>query len=119
MANSAQIGFGTVLSHSADGVSYTDLSEVLQETTGPGVEVDSVECTNMDSPDGFREYKPGLGGGGEVSVTCLYTEALLNTLYGFARTTKYWRITYPGSSKWEFQGFFTSLEPSDPLDDVQ
>lgn len=124
MANDATIGYGSTLEYGDSSAGpWTKLAEVLDEMTGPGMEVDSVECTHMESPDAFREYKPGLASAGELSVTLNKTPAILNILYGLVRTKKWWRESFgfDGTATDDFicEGFWTSLEPSAPKDDKQ
>src|SRR4051812_14033762 len=97
------IGYGSTFT--CDGNAIAEVKEIK----GPGIKIDSVDFSSNDSPNGAREFKPGLLDGGEVSVTCDYTAAGYSALFATKRQSKTWAVT---SSAWNFSfdGFLTSLD---------
>ncbi len=69
-------GWGT-----AEGT-YTDIAEVTNLVI-PEVQQDYIEVTNSDSPNGFREYIPGLKDGGEFGIELNYSHAMMTLAYGY------------------------------------
>jgi predicted secreted protein len=125
----ALIGYGVHLAR-GDGASpevYTNLAELIDLTT-PSMTKDQVEATHTDSPDGFREFIPGLKDGGEFSATCNYApgnatqgNASGGALNDFINETssRNWRITFPGSpaTTWTFKATIIGYEIATPMDD--
>lgn len=68
------IAYGGTVERSADGVTYTAIPEV-KGIAVPTITTEYPEVTNLDSPDGFREYIKGLKDPGEITLTCGYTPA--------------------------------------------
>lgn len=128
-ATKALIGFGIHLSR-GDGASpevFTPIAELIDLST-PSMVKDQVEATHTDSPDGFREFIPGLKDGGEFSATCnfLPSDATQGNATGGAlndfineTATRNWRITFPGSPTvtWTFKATITGYEVTAPMDD--
>ena len=88
----------------------------------PAVTQDYVDVTNLDSPDGFREYIKGLKDAGELSIPCGYTSAgfVQQHADNQAADAIYYRVTLkpaPDQSTGDvftFRGFPTpSLEAND------
>ncbi len=68
------IAYGATVERSTDGTTYTSIPE-CKGVAIPVVTTEYVEVTNLDSPDGFREYIKGLKDAGEISVPAGYTAA--------------------------------------------
>lgn len=125
----ALIGLGVHVAR-GDGASpevFTDIAEVI-DVSPPSMTKDQVEATHTDSPDGFREYIPGLKDGGEFSLTMnfLPNNATQNNTSGgllndFINETssRNWRIQFPGSpfTYWTFKATVIGYEPATPIDD--
>ncbi|MEA3341952.1 MAG: phage tail tube protein [Chloroflexota bacterium] len=47
---------------------FTDVAEVI-DIDGPGLSKDSIEVTNQDSSDGYREFLPGWRDGDTITVS--------------------------------------------------
>lgn len=87
---------------------------------GPGLSADPLEVTNHDSPDGFKEYIPGLKDGGELSLEGNFNNsagqaALIADLK--AGTIASYVITFPNSLAWSLEGFVTAFETTAPVED--
>ena len=107
--------FGKVVSST-----YTALAEVT-ELAPPETGRNSVEFTHHGSPDGYREFKPGLADGGEASfsynlVPGLADDAVIATHMG-TRVVEDWRIVFPNGAKLDFKGFATAHGRATPIDD--
>lgn len=80
----------------------------------PSLEKEEIEVTDHDSPDGYREYIPGLKEGGNFSAELNWRpkhDKLVMEDYESDRVWDY-RIVFPTSQKhaWTFPAFVTSYE---------
>lgn len=120
--DAGEIGFGTAVGYSDTNGSYTDVAE-LMDVKLPGIEINDVDATNHGLTDKFRDFTPGLGTAGEIEIKILFSKSVQATLYGFIRTTKYWRINFPlntgetTASNWVCRGYLKGLQNENPLDD--
>ena len=114
MTTDTDIGHGTKFGHrpagSASNVAYTFLARVTSIEPG-GITVDAVEDTTLDSPDGFREYLPGLKQATPSSFTLRTkpgstAQVALRALVGVAKD---FVIEYKNGAKVEFTGFMSEL----------
>lgn len=123
------IGYGITL-HRGDGASPEQFVKIAQvmELTPPAMTKDSVEVTHTDSPDGFREFIPGLKDGGEFSATVNFLPAEAThgdtaggMMHDFLNETqaRNYQIRYPGSPevRWTFAAFISNYETAAPMDD--
>jgi len=102
------------------GAEYTPFAE-MTELNPPETSRDSVEFTHFASPDGYREFKPGLSDGGEVSMTYNLIAAVMDDAVIHAhlatRTVETWRVRYPNGATLDFRGFATAHGHATPIDD--
>ena len=90
----------------------------------PTTEVEYVDVTNLDSPNAFREYIPGLKDAGEISLECNYTPAIFDLAEGYRTngTIVFFRTTLPafagqtGGDVFEFTGYVTPQVQQTPVD---
>lgn len=115
MATLGSIGYQTLLQY--DNTGFVTLAEVI-DITGPNITTAAIDSTSNDSTNATLEKIAGLTDPGTVTFNCVYTEGGLSTIYGFARTVKDWKITYPGASNWTFKGFVSNLTVNDPMADL-
>ena len=116
-------GFGTLLS-AGDGTSsetFTNIAEV-RTINGPGLNLEIVEATHMESPGNSREYLPTFIEGGEVTFDVSFlpntsAQTVITTDLQ-ARTKRNFRLTFPNSAanRWSFAGFYTGFTPSAEID---
>lgn len=67
--------YGATIERSLNGTTgWAEIPEALGIAV-PQVTRDWTEFTSLDSPGGYREWKPGLKDGGETSIQCNYTPA--------------------------------------------
>ncbi len=112
-----------------DGATPTEVFTTVAEVTeigGPSLEMESVDMTSHDSPDGWKEYVGGLLDGGEVSLSLNYLPAhathdastgMLKDMQD--RTLRNFQLVFPdtGSTTWAFSALITGFEPAAPHDD--
>lgn len=119
-ADETDIGFGTLFKKKTGPGTYTILAEVV-EFEPPETTVDAVEFTHMQSPDRWREYKPGLKDAGETTLT-------YNLIPGAADDAEIadsignngveeWQVEYPDGATLDVKGFFTSHQHATPMED--
>lgn len=105
---------------------YLTIAEVLT-ITALSLSTESVDVTNMDSPDKFMEFIPGLRDSGEVSfdINYIFDEAthgsstgILQDFVDVETTVRNFKIIFPdvGSTTWSFAGFVTGFTLNDPVD---
>lgn len=112
--------FGTLLKRGA--VTIAQVTNI----SGPGLTVDTVDVTSMDSTGGWEEVIAGIIRSGEVTLDIAYDPnaathknaagGLLADLIGRASTT--YSIVFPSSPTvtWTFTAFVTGFEPASPHD---
>ena len=127
----ATIGYGSKLRRgNGDGPpeTFTPIAEVVS-VEPPDQEADDVEVTNLDSPDGFKEYIAGMTEPGECSleINFLPGNASHNATTGLladkaSGEVKNWELEFsdPGATKCRFSGYVkkfaaSTVSPKDPL----
>jgi hypothetical protein len=115
--------YGTVLQVDATGGgTYADVAEVI-DIMGPKVTVSSVKTTHLTSANAFHEKIPGLGDAGQLTFNLRFHKTQFNTLYGYLRSTKDWRVKLPlidseaTNSRWDADGFIVEIGTEMPEDD--
>lgn len=114
MATKQRIVWGAQTEWSADGTTYTRIPE-CNGLAVPGITTEYQDVTSLDSPNGFREFIPGLKDAGEISIPCGYTTAGYNQAVQFqlAGTLIHFRTTLPletgqtSGDVFEFTGYVT------------
>ncbi|HQS95089.1 MAG: phage tail protein [Novosphingobium sp. 17-62-19] len=113
------IGFATTFGKVVASV-YTEFAEVT-ELSPPELSRDSVDFTHHGSPDGYREFKPGLSDGGEATLSYNLVPGLLDDAVIAAhlatKTVDEWRIVFPNGAKLDFKGFATAHAHATPMED--
>lgn len=116
MTTAAKSAFGTKFKW--NGV---DLAEVTS-ISGPGQKVDTIEVTNHDSADAFKEFLAGLVDGGEITIEGNFIAGDTTGQIAFntdlqARTSRTCVITMPNSlGTWTATAIATGFDPSYPHD---
>jgi hypothetical protein len=109
------IAYGATVERSTDGTTYTAIPE-CDSVVIPTVTTDYAEVTNLDSPNGFKEYIKGLKDAGEITLPMGYTTAGYTAMLAdqSAADAIYYRVTLklaPGQATsgdiFEFRGFPT------------
>lgn len=123
---SALIGHGMKLGvgDAASPEVFTNIAEVL--SINFSASRDTVDASNTDSTDGYREFIAGLNDGGEISIEANFLpgDATQNYTNGAASdidnsTARNYKITWPDGSSTTllFTGFLTALEYSASVED--
>ena len=123
MTSSAIWAYGSILQIGDGAVSeaFTAVAE-LTELIPPQRSRDEIDVTSHQSPDGYREFIPGLRDGGEVAwkANWLPTNATHEDLLSQFDDNEVhnWRIYIPSVGKTlPFSGFLTAYEPDLPLEE--
>lgn len=95
---------------------FTDVAEVVG-IGGPQVTVGDIDVTHLQSPNQFKEFIPGWGDGGVVTIEANFTKAQLNSLYGTIRTVQNWKIVFSDLSNWAFSGYINAISTDTPLEE--
>tara|TARA_R110002126_G_scaffold210134_1_gene356710 strand:- start:663 stop:1091 length:429 start_codon:yes stop_codon:yes gene_type:complete len=124
MSTAATIGHGTVFRRSDDGTSGGTMEAVAEvnNISGPGLSRDTVDVTDMDSPEKWREFIGGLKDAGEVSLEVNFvpdSAVVTNWLADINTDTNgYYDITWlTGPTTWAFSAIMTGFEAGTPMDD--
>lgn len=75
MATKQRIVYGATSEWSGDGGTTFENIPEAKGLVVPTVETDYPEVTSLDSPNGFREFIPGLKDAGQISIPAGYTTA--------------------------------------------
>lgn len=119
MEDEPMIGLETTFSveTAAGSDSFTDLARVTS-ITPPGESTDAIDTTHMGSPDGIREFIPGLTDPGECSLGLDWVPGAATDVFIRAwRDKRRCKIRFPNGVTWEFDGFRTGYSGEVPLDD--
>ena len=109
--------FGTSLSIDAGATTIANLTNI----GGLNVSVDTIDVSDHDSADDYKEYVAGMLDGGEVSIAGNVSTAAAANILKTAmetRATSSCIITYPTTPAitWTFTGLVTGLEMEAPHD---
>lgn len=100
---------------------YTEVAQVVDINTMPGIEVDDIEVSTRDSAD-WGEFIAGFKMAGEGQFDIVYdpdnaTHVNLLTL-ATGRTIRSWKLNLPGTTNAiVVNGFVKSFKPKAPLKD--
>ena len=124
----ARLGYGTILKRrtATSPLTYQELAEIHQ-ITGPTLKRDVPDVTHMQSPNGFKEFLPGLKEGGDVTIEGNYIpeDASQNVSTGlmstfFVDTRQHWILEIPDTGsppiQFEFDAVLTGFEVAMPID---
>jgi hypothetical protein len=103
--------YGTILEYGdtadyATAVTWTAVT-LVDKIKPPKVSADRIDTTHLLSANEFKDKLPGLAEGGDLELTVQYDKTEANTLYGFFRTVKAFRLKYPDLSGWKLNGFIS------------
>lgn len=118
-------GFGTLLKrgNGATVEVFTTVAEV-KSISGPGLSMETIDATHMESPNAFRELLPSFKSAGEVTLEMNFLPANANQ-QGFVtdfqnRTKRNWKLVFPdtATTTWSFAGYITGFAPSAAVDSI-
>ncbi len=123
MGQETIIGHGTVFSF-GDKADFNDTPVVFtpfkhMESVAPvSPEVDDIDVTDMDSLEGWKEFKGGLKDGGEVEGVFQYEEVQHSNFFAvLLGVTKAYKVLFPDGSDVKFNGHINDISQEDPVDD--
>lgn len=122
MPTQAAIGHGTKfeLGDGADPEVFTEIAEIF-DFTPPNETTDTIDATNFQSPNRYREFIMGLTDPGEISFEMNFVPGSTSETKILAakasQTAKTGRITFPNDWTWTFDVLITGYEPAVPADD--
>jgi len=106
-------GHGTTLS----GESVGTIAQITRIGL-PGMDVDDLDVTTMDSEEAWREFKAGLKDAGELELDLLYEKSNFATMLGvLGGANDTYTIAFPDSATFECGGYLKSLGLEAPQDD--
>lgn len=118
-------GFGTLLKrgNGATVEVFTTVAEV-KSISGPGLSMETIDATHMESPNAFRELLPSFKSAGEVTLEMNFLPANSNQ-QGFVedfqdRVKRNWKLVFPdtATTTWSFSGYITGFAPSAAVDSI-
>lgn len=123
MTTQAKIGYGNLfkVGNGATPEVFTTVAEVTN-ITPPGISRDSVDATHMQSPEGWREFIPGLKDGGEVELEINFVPGSATTLLLMAEidaAAGNKQIVFTTGEVFSFAALCTNFETESPIDDKQ
>lgn len=112
---------GTTLEKTKSGSEIEDLLIGGLTSIGEiGVESEEIDTTTLDSPDGYKEFEPGLKDAGEVALAGdIKSEATVEKMLALAesQSMEAWVVTYPSGATWAFSGFIKSFKDGEKTAD--
>lgn len=123
MSVTPNIGHGTLFKRgNADGPpeTFTTIAGVTS-ITPPALSKDTVDVTNMQSSDRFREHISGLRDAGEASIEINFdpdSTEVANLITDYeADSARTYQILFESGADWTFEGIVTGMTPAIPVDD--
>lgn len=111
----AKIGYGTTVGI-YNGTTYANVGEIVGVTL-PDFVREAIDATNMASPNGVREYIPGLTAIGELGFEFNYIPSATDQILAAqAAGIGQFKVTFPGGVNWVFKAIVTKYSPAAPLD---
>lgn len=116
--------YGTTLSMDpAGGTNYVAIVEVVK-IDGMDITITNTNFTHLQSPSGFKEFKPGMGDGGNVTYDINATKGQVNTFFSNLRVASMgFQLKWPllasetNASNWQFSGHIDKMGAAYPDDD--
>jgi predicted secreted protein len=103
-------------------ITYTPIPEINGDVTGPALALSTVEATNHDSANNYREYLAGLVEPGEMSFKINYIagdvthEALQTALT--TRAVKPFEVEWPDGDAVRFDGLVTKFSKTSGMESM-
>jgi hypothetical protein len=115
MPTNAAIGYQSIFGI-WNGASFTNVAEVTN-VSPPQYARDAIEATHHGSPNGYREYIPGMMDAGDVTLEINYIPSAADTIIAALQAGRgQFRITLPNAISVTFSGIVTAYSPEAPLD---
>jgi len=105
----------------AVGVAEVEVAQVTN-ISGPGLGVDTEDVTTHDQATAFEEVVGTIIRSGEISLDIVYDpadathDAGTGLIYRMEdKIYSFFKLIFPDTTEWEFSGYVTGFEPSDPV----
>lgn len=120
-------GFLTTLQWDpAGGTAWQTIGQVM-DINGPELSRGEIEVTTRDSPGYWEEFIKGFKSGGNLTFDVVLDLSLAS--HGTAATgllsdlqnettIPAWKVNFPHSKTWTFDGFISAFPPASPLKDA-
>ena len=112
---------GTTLTKIKSGSESTDLKIANLTSIGEiGVESEEIDATDLDSPNGYKEFIAGSKDAGEVSLSGnIKDESSVEKMLALAesQSMEQWKVEYPSGATWTFSGFVKSFKDGEKSTD--
>lgn len=85
-----------------------------------GVESEELDTTDLDSPNGYKEFIAGSKDAGEVSIAgWIKDETIVEKMLALAesQSVESWEVAYPSGAKWTFSAFVKSFKDGEKSTD--
>ncbi|MEG0618750.1 MAG: phage tail tube protein [Bacilli bacterium] len=121
ITNVATRTMGSTLNKTKSGAETVDLKIANLTSIGEiGVESEEIDCTDLDSPNNYKEFIAGTKDAGEVSIAGnIKDESNIEKMLALAesQTVETWTVVYPSKAKWEFKAFVKSFKDGEKTPD--
>lgn len=109
MTTAAKSAFGTLLSRNGHPVSE------LTRIGSPSITVETIDVTNHQSPDGYKEFIAGLMDAGEIPIEGNFISGDTNGQIGIVndlngKVIQDYAITFPDATTWTFKALVTAFQ---------
>ena len=112
---------GTTLTKKQSGDETEDLKIANLTSIGEiGVESEEIDSTDLDSPNGYKEFIAGSKDAGEVPIAGnIKDESNVEKMLALAesQSVEEWTVTYPSGAKWVFNAFVKSFKDGEKTTD--
>lgn len=117
-ASNGLSGFGvTISTATASTGSWTQLAVEIQDCSGPDITVDDIELTHTESPNGYKEFTPGLGDGGNSQLTLNYAKAISTSVEALVGVTAWYKISHADTANFICKGYVNAWGHARPHND--
>lgn len=110
-----QIGKGTVLAYSSDGGTTWHAIAQITDVDHPDTEATEVNTDTFDASTLVEQTQAGWINAGMHSATILYDQSQSAAIYGLRYQALKWKVTYPDSSGFGYDGWIKKFGGEIPL----
>ncbi len=86
--------------------------------TPPGIDVEDIDTSVMQSTDQWRTFISGWKDGGEAGITVQYTKANTALLFAQVAVENFFTIEFSDDSEWDFKGYIKGFGDEIDIDGV-
>lgn len=117
-ASNGLSGYGVILSTATSSTgSWTAVGIEILDCSGPDITVDDIELTHAESPNGYKEFTPGLGDGGNSQIQVNYAKAISTSVEALVGVTAWYRIAHSDTANFICKGYINGWSHARPHND--